>query len=508
LNLCNYNFVSIMSLQENVKEACRNKSKINNLVDVIDEIVVDSSNAAMAIQGAELIFKCYLGKHNYSLHVEDKEATVTSPLTSQQKIGVWLHKQHQNYVEKVKKFILQSPTNVGMAFERLTKVITYAGKSLYKRNHGEFLQEDMSAIVEIVLQKESNQILLNDFLKCGDFRLCFLKELILKLKKMSSDKVEPKLALDIFNLLKLVSENMSLADADDEMLLAQDDLEQEEQEKMDKKFSVTNQRKRFSAAWLEFLGFELPTAMLKKVLIILDSHIIPNFSQARLLSDFLTGAHGQGGGFAVLALEGLFTLITEHNLELPDFYTRLYGMIHPRTLEARYKKRFFYLLNRCMNSTQIPSILVMAFTKKLARQALLAAPLGSKLCLRLSLNLIKRFSTCEALINCLPSEVNSLQNDPFDDDEADPAKSGAIDSSLWEFEALRNHYVGTTSRSATVKCISENERDISKLWLDDETDVFLNATAKEHDQFVIAFEQPDFLLGGDEDYTQSLFSTE
>lgn len=58
-----------------------------------------------------------------------------------------------------------------------------------------------------------------------------------------------------------------------------------------------------------------------------------------------------GGTTALLALNGLFTLITKHNLEYPDFFTKVYALLDRMVLHSRYRARFFRMLGVFMGST-------------------------------------------------------------------------------------------------------------------------------------------------------------
>lgn len=42
-----------------------------------------------------------------------------------------------------------------------------------------------------------------------------------------------------------------------------------------------------------------------------------------------------GGAISVLALGGVFALMQKHNLEYPDFYTKLYALFKPEILHVR-----------------------------------------------------------------------------------------------------------------------------------------------------------------------------
>ena len=82
-----------------------------------------------------------------------------------------------------------------------------------------------------------------------------------------------------------------------------------------------------SDAWLGLLRLPLPSDLLKKVLVQLHSTVIPHIPNPLLLSDFLTRCLGEGGLVGMLALNGIFTLVTKHGLEYPNFYARLYALL-------------------------------------------------------------------------------------------------------------------------------------------------------------------------------------
>ena len=82
-----------------------------------------------------------------------------------------------------------------------------------------------------------------------------------------------------------------------------------------------------SEAWLGLLRLPLPSDLLKKVLVQLHSSVIPNIPNPLLLSDFLSSCLDEGGLVGMLALNGIFTLVTRHGLEYPHFYARLYALL-------------------------------------------------------------------------------------------------------------------------------------------------------------------------------------
>lgn len=58
-------------------------------------------------------------------------------------------------------------------------------------------------------------------------------------------------------------------------------------------------------------------------------------------SDFLTRSYDIGGVISVMALSSLFILMTQHGLEYPNFYEKLYALLVPAVFLAKYRARFF-----------------------------------------------------------------------------------------------------------------------------------------------------------------------
>jgi U3 small nucleolar RNA-associated protein 19 len=105
----------------------------------------------------------------------------------------------------------------------------------------------------------------------------------------------------------------------DEGLLSDDEqpLTEENDQKKKRKhplLQLTVHRRGFSDCWLAFLKLPLTEEMYKKVLLILHKRILPHLAEPKLLMDFLTDSYNVGGAVSLLALNGLFTLIVDHNL--------------------------------------------------------------------------------------------------------------------------------------------------------------------------------------------------
>ncbi|KAG6522417.1 hypothetical protein ZIOFF_019557 [Zingiber officinale] len=226
-------------------------------------------------------------------------------------------------------------------------------------------------------------------------------------------------------------------------------------------------RLRFTKAWISFLRLPLPVDVYKQVLASLHQSIIPYMTNPSILCDFLTRSYDIGGVISVMALNGLFILMTQCGVEYPKFYGKLYALLTPAVFMTKFRASFFHLLDTCLKSSYFPAYLAAAFAKKFSRLALSVPPSGELIIIALIHNLLRRHPSINFLVhqplgqenNDVPMEntgsieesrdpavSKKIGTDPFDDNESDPAKSNAMRSSLWEIETLRHHYSPAVSR--------------------------------------------------------------
>ncbi|XP_036290219.1 nucleolar complex protein 4 homolog isoform X2 [Pipistrellus kuhlii] len=276
------------------------------------------------------------------------------------------------------------------------------------------------------------------------------------------------------------------------------------------KWKVTHlkeHRKAFQLMWLGFLKHKLPLSLYKKVLVIMHESILPHLAQPSLMIDFLTRAYDVGGAISLLALNGLFILIHEHNLEYPDFYRKLYGLLDPSVFHVKYRARFFQLADLFLSSSHLPAYLVAAFAKRLARLALTAPPEALLMVLPFICNLLRRHPACRVLVH--RPRGPELDADPYDPDEEDPAQSRALESSLWELQALQRHYHPEVSKAASVisQALSLPEASIAPLLELTAFEVFERDLKKKWPEAVpLEFIPPQGLLGRRGDLCAQHFS--
>ncbi|KAM1345881.1 hypothetical protein FF1_035208 [Malus domestica] len=245
----------------------------------------------------------------------------------------------------------------------------------------------------------------------------------------------------------------------------------------DKVLSAANIAKKmklkFTKAWLSFLRLPLPVDVYKEVLATVQA-VIPFLANPVLLCAFLTRSYDIGGVISVMALSSLFILMTQHGLEYPNFYEKLYALLVPSIFLAKHGSKFFQLVDACLKSPLLPAYLAAAFAKKLSRLSISVPPSGALVNIALVHNLLRRHPSINCLVNrgggdetvkddpeaeqrvadgvdgtVTGSADNSIKKsgiDPFDNEQTDPMKSNAMRSSLGEIDTVRHHYCPAVSR--------------------------------------------------------------
>ncbi|KAL3730991.1 hypothetical protein ACJRO7_027937 [Eucalyptus globulus] len=228
---------------------------------------------------------------------------------------------------------------------------------------------------------------------------------------------------------------------------------------------------KFTKAWISFLRLPLPLDIYKEVLVSLPQAVIPHLSNPIMLCDFLTRSYDIGGVVSVMALSSLFILMTQHGLEYPNFYEKLYALLQPSIFIAKHRAKFFELLDSCLKSPLLPAYLAAAFAKKLSRLALSVPPAGALVIVALIHNLLRRHPSINCLVHREDGESEAKDHlkleeqtagngndstgmhlskkrgfDHFRDTEVNPVKTHAMKSSLWEIDTLRHHYCPPVSR--------------------------------------------------------------
>lgn len=216
-------------------------------------------------------------------------------------------------------------------------------------------------------------------------------------------------------------------------------------EKLSSKSKVCFQdihRKFFNDCINALLKYKLSIKFYKKLLIRLPEKILPKMSNPLMLADFLTQSYNSGGLISVLALNSLFVLINNFNLEYPHFYEKVYQLLDSSIFSTKYKDRFFQHLDTFLLSTHLSATMVAAFIKKLSRMLLTCPPGDARFLTLFVYNLLIRHKNCKVLIHRQKkkNESETTQSDAFNINCTDYTKCNALKSSLWEIQSLKSHY--------------------------------------------------------------------
>eukprot|EP00455_Lapot_gusevi_P042590 TRINITY_DN5067_c0_g1_i6.p1 TRINITY_DN5067_c0_g1~~TRINITY_DN5067_c0_g1_i6.p1 ORF type:complete len:688 (+),score=207.95 TRINITY_DN5067_c0_g1_i6:112-2175(+) len=241
---------------------------------------------------------------------------------------------------------------------------------------------------------------------------------------------------------------------------------------------VDRQHRMLARVWLAFLKLPLPMSVYKTVLLKLPTHLLPllqntsgahhqkEFSNSStsplLLADFLTDSYNLGGVISLLSLHGLFILMQDYNLDYPNFYNKLYALLQPHVFHAKYRQRFFKLLDTFLSSTYIPVYLVAAFIKRLCYLCLTAPPSASYYAMALIFNLIRRHPATLPLIHRPSKPLTTLPASILAIIAAHPSTStespAAIAAAAAAAAAVRADTIRTAQRAAAAVVASSKKK--------------------------------------------------
>jgi U3 small nucleolar RNA-associated protein 19 len=255
-------------------------------------------------------------------------------------------------------------------------------------------------------------------------------------------------------------------------------------------------------AWLAVLRLPLPLSSLKQALYFLPEKVLNYVPHPLRFADFFMQAysdHESSGMIGILALDGLFLLITRHGLEYPNFYRQLYKLISAKVLFAKYRARFFSLLTKCLiRNEMLPAHLVAAFVKKLCSCSLSGPPSGALFVLALVSNLLRKHPECSCLIQ---RKDGTEMEDSFLPEEDDPVKCRALQSSLWELAVFEKHYYPAVATLAM--SIGRQEEDKTPMHNMEDFSGHTYASLfsqekKKKTKTALTFKKPETLFTGDD----------
>ncbi|ODV65052.1 CBF-domain-containing protein [Hyphopichia burtonii NRRL Y-1933] len=448
-------------IEELSKEVITSAKHYNNLVSLIEqfELVgaklqkeeneeIESIGRLLAVS----LFKAFQGLFKEGAIIPKK-----SNDEKKQLVAKWLSGKYEQYKEGIRNFLkdrLAYETSLQIdvleIYLNLIKLESEYMKSGAKDLF--FANTTYLKLVQSLLESVNGEILsdgstdnfiileFNEFFqKNWDLQFYFVNNLNEILSEWKNVKTANELQLIFANFYTIMRNNL-LFSQDSEILKDQPTWIPNKLPSI--AYKAPHFRTQYQKSFITILSYPLLTSQYKSVLSILHKRIIPNLAQPATLMDFLTDSYNVEDDYAVpiLALNSLYELMKKYNLEYPDFYTKLYSLLTPELLYTRYRSRFFRLCDLFLSSTHLAAQLVASFIKKLARLALTASAGGVVIVIPFVYNLLKRHPSCMVLIHNSEQSKDSDYSDPFDLNETDPLKTGAMGSSLWELETLMSHY--------------------------------------------------------------------
>ncbi|KAJ2606306.1 Maturation and nuclear export of 40S ribosomal subunits interacting protein [Coemansia sp. RSA 1722] len=450
---------NIRRLEANVLSSQQN---LNDIVDILKIAKGDGTETVFAaISSLGRIYSALWAKGLVSRSKEHKD-------TASAKVSDWLRDNYNQYIDLLLAMLSRGDAPMQVAalkllLQMVEKEGQYASKStgVY-----EFPNSSYIAIIESVLDNGAAsdhllRSLADSYLNIyDDLRMYFYRNVT----KMASPDYDPfrktkrsgprtehlveqveafvQNTFTVMSMIRVVPKK-TVGELDSLWVVIPEGMEKTEPAVL----SPKAHRKAFSEGWLAFMRQPLTAEIYKQILTVMHKRIVPYMIDPKNLMDFLSNSYDVGGSISLLALNGLFTLISEHNLNYPQFYEKLYALFDRNLFHVKYRARFFRLFEVFLGSSHLPSYLVAAFVKRISRLALSAPPSGAVIAIPVVYNLLKAHPNCMVLIHRTPEydeetgeEKVQEADDPYLPEETDLAKCRAMDSSLWEMQTLQNHY--------------------------------------------------------------------
>ncbi|XP_042365435.1 nucleolar complex protein 4 homolog [Plectropomus leopardus] len=461
-----------IDLNTKVESVLESRQNANDVFDILEFLQSEKEKEVVnAVNACSKLFCTLLEKKELFLgKLLEEEEALSGEYSAEDKYRMFMRHRYNSCVEVLLEHLDHELHGVKeSALCCLMKFAAAEGQNpledLDWTEHYSFPRELIQAVVERLLSKTSDNSLLisrfQEFLEMEDVRYYVMSSIRESVGQVMDKSKGSLLPIYQNNVLTLMS-NISVPSQESELT---NFMVKQEAKHEDWKAAKLNEHKRvFERMWLGFLKYKLPSNMYKKILVILHDSILPHMSKPTLMIDFLTAAYEVGGAISLLALNGLFVLIHQHNLDYPDFYKKLYNLLEPSVFHVKYRARFFHLANIFLSSSHLPVYLVAAFAKRLARLALTAPPTALLIVLPFIYNLIRRHPSCRVLVH-KPSTEDEPLEDPYLMDEEDPAKCCALESSLWEIKTLQKHYHPDVAKAALSinTPLPEQEEDINEV---------------------------------------------
>ena len=457
---------TLLSLEEltNLSKEIDESLKFNNLVPLLEQFKliktkliesIDPDVESMARKLSLLLYRNF-NKINDEI-ISNGNGAKSSASEDKKMIIKWLLEKYTTFKDIIYGFIEDKLAgSTSLQLDLLDIILNFIRLESQRKSSTSqvvfFPTQSYKSLTESILNSKNGEILfdgttdnfivlefLDKFQKYWDLQFYFFNNLSEVLNEWKQEKSEKDLQLIFANFLTVLRKGLLFNEKtlEEEPLWIAPDKEGKLPSSL---YKHTLFKSQFQKSVIAMLSYPLLQEQYKSVLTILHKRIIPYMSQPQSLMDFLTDCYDLTDDLIVpiLALNSLYELMKNYNLEYPDFYSKLYSLLTPELLYTKYRSRFFRLCDLFLSSTHLSANLVASFIKKLARISLAASASGVVIIIPFIYNLLKRHPTCMIMLH--KEDTESGYQDPFNSEEKNPLHTEAIKSSLWELDTLMTHY--------------------------------------------------------------------
>lgn len=457
---------TLLSLEEltNLSKEIDESLKFNNLVPLLEQFkliktkLIESIDPDVESTARKLSLLLYRNFNKINDEIISNGNGAKSSASEDKKMIIkWLLEKYTTFKDIIYGFIEDKLAgSTSLQLDLLDIILNFIRLESQRKSSTSqvvfFPTQSYKSLTESILNSKNGEILfdgttdnfivlefLDKFQKYWDLQFYFFNNLSEVLNEWKQEKSEKDLQLIFANFLTVLRKGLLF----NEKTLKEEPLwiaPNKEGKLPSSLYKHTLFKSQFQKSVIAMLSYPLLQEQYKSVLTILHKRIIPYMSQPQSLMDFLTDCYDLTDDLIVpiLALNSLYELMKNYNLEYPDFYSKLYSLLTPELLYTKYRSRFFRLCDLFLSSTHLSANLVASFIKKLARISLAASASGVVIIIPFIYNLLKRHPTCMIMLH--KEDTESGYQDPFNSEEKNPLHTEAIKSSLWELDTLMTHY--------------------------------------------------------------------
>ncbi|XP_067004241.1 nucleolar complex protein 4 homolog B [Anabrus simplex] len=466
-------------------EFLKSRKNANNLIDILSLIQDDDNIVQPCILTLEMIFMEILKRREM---FGACAYSVEQDASAETKYRIWLRECYEDTFNRLLVVLEKHrSSSQSQALSTLMKLVALEGKhplESTQKSEYYFPVQRLHSILLVLLSSEQNTAQLmgrfQEFTSYHDVRYFvwkLLPNIVLNHKHPSEVYIK--------NMLQLIDKIPLPKSGEGPLVLL---CEPENGEAFC--LNVDQMRKWLNRVWGCLMHWEHTPSTHHQLLVVLLERVLAYLDRPLMLTDYLMDSLDMGGPVSLLALQGIFVLIQKHNLDYPNIFTKLYSMFEPEIFHTRYKARLFYLSDLFLSSTHLPENLVAAFAKRLARLTLVAPPQDILVILMFIGNLILRHPGLKRLIN--HPTGGEVSQDPYIMEEREPMRSHAIESSLWEVQALQSHILPSIATAARFinSPLPQVEWDLSKILEQTPDDIFEKEVRKKAKEITLTFEKP------------------